>query len=136
MSNSEYLTLSYFLVAAGSLVIGGAALIWLWKPLREFAAALPWKAFRQFLVKLFPAGIVLPALLGFVSVSYYGCEVDTYQKVIADRKYLEDKNLEQISASLQYVVYAVVVWCVILAVVVVIKRRSERNAPAVAPGRE
>jgi hypothetical protein len=136
MSNSQYLTLSYFLVAAGSLVIGGCAVLWLWKPLREFAAALPWKAFGRFLVRLFPLGILLPAFLGFVSVSYYGCNVDTYEKVVANRKYLEDKNLEQISASLFYVVYAVIVWCVILAVVVALKKRGERNAPTVSSGNE
>jgi len=136
MSNSEYLTLSYFLVAATSLAIGGGALLWLWKPLRDFASALPWKAFQQFLVTLFPAGIVLPAVLGFVSVSYYGCNVHTYEKVIANRKYLEDKSLEQISASLLYVAYAVVTWCVILAVIVAVKRRVERNAQVTSSGSE
>ena len=65
MTNEQYLIVSYFCVAAISVVIGFAAYLWLRAPFYGIAAALPWKAFRDLLARLFPVGILLPAFLGF-----------------------------------------------------------------------
>lgn len=112
------------MVAAFSLVIGLCAFLWLRAPLKSFSSALPWKGLRRLLAKLFPAGLVLPALLGFLSVSYFGCNEDSYEKIIASRSYLEQKNAEHISASLTYVFYAVCVWSLILAIVLWARKRT------------
>ncbi|MGB7284313.1 MAG: hypothetical protein WBE13_18755 [Candidatus Acidiferrum sp.] len=88
-------------------------------------SALPWKSVRDLLMRLFPAGIVLPALLGFVSVSYRGCDMQEYGKIIANREYLEAKNQEQVSASSMHVVWAVFAWCALIAILLAVKRRFD-----------
>jgi hypothetical protein len=128
MTNEHYLVVSYFCVAATAVVVGFAAYCWLRAPLHEVAAALPWKALRALLLRLFPAGIVLPALLGFVSVSYRGCNRQEYEKIVADRSYLVSKGQEQISASLTHVVWAVFAWCALIATLVAIERRFDHRA--------
>ena len=128
MTNERYLIVSYFVVAAVSMVIGLGAYGWLRSPVKTLAAALPWRTFGELLRRIFPVGIVFPALLGFVSVKYFGCNVETYQKVIAHRDYLVTKNQEQISASFTYVMGAVVFWCAIVALLLALTRRSERSS--------
>jgi hypothetical protein len=127
MTNEQYLVVSYFCVAAIAVVIGLVAYFWLRAPLREVAAALPWKALRELLSRLFPVGIVLPALLGFISVSYRGCKLQEYEKIVADRSYLVSKSQEQISASLTHVVWAVFAWCALIAILLAIKRRFDHR---------
>jgi len=125
MTNEQYLIVSYFCVAPVSVGIGFVAYLWLRGPLRGIAATLPWKGFRELLVRLFPAGILLPALLGFLSVSYKGCNIREYDKIIARREYLVSKNQEQISASLVHVVWAVFAWCALIAIFLAAKRRFD-----------
>jgi len=62
------------------------------------------------LKRLFPCGLVLPALLGFVSVSYRSCDRSTYAEIVASRGYLVAKNQEQIASILLYILAAVVFW--------------------------
>lgn len=127
MTNEQYLIVSYFCVAAISVAIGFAAYSWLRAPLRGIAAALPWKALRELLSRLFPVGVILPGLLGFISVSYKGCNFQQYEKIVADRSYLVSKSQEQISASLTHVVWAVFAWCLFIAVLLAAKRRFDHR---------
>ncbi|MGC1415602.1 MAG: hypothetical protein WA817_09990 [Candidatus Acidiferrum sp.] len=127
MTNEQYLIVSYFCVALLSLAIGFGAYAWLRAPFHAVAKALPWKAVRELLVRLFPMGILLPALMGFITVRYIGCDVKNYAQVIARRPYLVSKNQEQISASLTYVIWAVCAWCAVVAILLAVKRRSDRR---------
>lgn len=127
MTNEQYLIVSYFSVAALSLVIGAGTYSWLNTPLRETAAALPWKAVRDLVTQLFPTGIVLPAVLGFVSVAYKGCNLTEYAKILADRSYLVAKNKEQLAAILAHLIWAVFAWCALLAILLALKRRFDRR---------
>jgi len=128
MTNEEYLVVSYFCVAAISVVIGVAAYLWLRTPFYQTASALPWKGLRELLSRLFPVGIVLPAVLGFVSVSYRGCNKQEYEEIIADRAYLVSKNQDQVSASLTHVIWAVFAWCALVVLLLAIKRRFDHRA--------
>ncbi|MGC1620681.1 MAG: hypothetical protein WA765_19485 [Candidatus Acidiferrum sp.] len=128
MTNEQYLIVSYFCVALLSLAIGFGAYVWLRAPFHAVAKALPWKAVRELFVRLFPMGILLPALMGFITVRYIGCDVKDYEDVIARRAYLVSKNQEQISASLTYVIWAVCAWCAVVAILLVAKRRSDRRS--------
>jgi hypothetical protein len=128
MTNEQYLIVSYFCVAVFGAAIGFAAYLWLRAPLHGIAAALPWKAFRGLLSRLFPVGIVLPGLLGFISVNYRGCKLQEYEKIVADRSYLVSKSQQQISSSLTHVVWAVFAWCALIAVLLAVKRRFDRRA--------
>ena len=102
MTNEQYLIVSYFCVAAISVAIGFAAYFWLRAPVRRgIAAALPMESgCEAYLSRLFPVGVILPGLLGFISVSYKGCNFQQYEKIVADRSYLVSKSQEQISAPL------------------------------------
>jgi hypothetical protein len=135
MTNEQFLIVSYFSVAAISVLIGYLAYIWLRAPFMSIAAALPWKAVRGLLARLFPAGILLPALLGFVSVSYRGCKYEEYEKIVADRSYLVSKSQEQVTASLTHECWAIFAWCVLIAILLAVKRRSDRrDAPKTDAG--
>jgi hypothetical protein len=53
--------------------------------------------------------LIFPALLGFLSVSYQGCN-KSYADIVASREYLVARNQEQLSAILFYIVVAVLFW--------------------------
>ena len=127
MTNEQYLIASYFCFAAVSAAIGFGAFIWLRAPFHEIVAAFPWKTARELLLRFFPVGIVLPALLGFISASYKGCNVKEYDQIIAQRSYLVSKNQEQLSASLIHVVWAVFAWCALIAILLAVKQRFDRR---------
>lgn len=125
MTNEQYLIVSYFCIAILSLAMGLLAYLWLKAPFHLMAKALPWKAFGELLVRLFPLGVVLPALMGFVTVSYIGCDTKDYERVIAQRSYLVSKNQDQISASLTHIAWAVFAWCAFIAILLAVKRRLD-----------
>jgi hypothetical protein len=70
----------------------------------------PSKHLPSMLKRLLLCGLIFPALLGFVSVSYQGCDRTTYKDIVENRDYLVAKNHEQISAILFYIVVAVLFW--------------------------
>ena len=113
MSNEQYLIVSYFFVGVLSILIAIAVYIFLRSPLGGLASSFPNKNFASVLKKLFPAGLVLPALAGFLSVSYRTCD-ESYQSIIADRSYLIDKNQQQISATCLFLVLAILAWGVVV----------------------
>ena len=135
MTNEQYLVVSYFCVAILCLAMGLLAYLWLKAPFHAMARALPWKAFGELLVRIFPLGIVLPALMGFVTVSYIGCDTKDYERVIAQRSYLVSKNQEQISASLIHVLWAVFAWCALIAILLTVKRQLDSRG-ASTPSKE
>jgi hypothetical protein len=124
MTNEQFLIVSYFLVAALSLLVGFGAYVWLRVPLRELAATLPWESMRVLLKRLFPVGLLLPALLGFISVSYRGCLAKQYNEIIADRSYLVSKSREQMGESFTHVAWAIAAWCLLIAILMAVKRRK------------
>ncbi len=69
------------------------------------------------LKRLLPWGLLLPALLGFVSVSYQGCNRITYEQIVQSRGYLVAKNQEQISSVLLHILVAVVFWNIIVILI-------------------
>ena len=76
--------------------------------------------------RLFPVGLVLPALAGFLSVDYHGCG-ESYAKIIADRSYLVEKNQEQIVKACVFLMVALFVWG--LLVLINLATRPENPVP-------
>jgi hypothetical protein len=113
MSNEQYLIVSYFFVGGLSIVIAMAAYACLRRPLDGLASAFPNRNLASVLKKLFPAGLVLPALAGYLSVSYYSCH-ESYESIIADRSYLVGKNQEQLSAICFFLMLAVLGWGIVV----------------------
>jgi len=115
MTNEQYLIVSYFVVAAACLALGLATHAFLRRSFGALASAAPGGRLARVLGRLFRLGIVLPAMAGFLSVSFRSCDVRTYSGIVANRSYLVSKNLEQLGACLSYVVIALLVWGLLLA---------------------
>ena len=124
MSNEQYLIVSYFFVGVLSTVIAMAVYAFLRRPLAGLAGVFPNRNLASVLRKLFPAGLLLPALAGFLSVSYHGCH-ESYQSIIADRSYLVGKNQEQLSTICLFLMLAVLVW----GIVVLLSLRTRPKEP-------
>jgi hypothetical protein len=127
MSNDLYLRLSYVGAGLAALVLAWTAYFALKKSLAGATGALAESRLRQVIRRLFFPGVVLPAMVGFLSVTFHSCSKNTYQKIIEDRAYLIAKNQEQISASLSHVVIALMVWGLILLGVLALSRRSRAH---------
>jgi hypothetical protein len=127
MSNEQYLIVSYFVVGGLSIAIAIAIFACLRRPLAGLASAFPNRNFASILKKLFPAGLVLPALAGFLSVNYHSCH-ESYQSIIADRAYLVGKNQEQLSSICFFLMLAVLSWgIVVLLSLVTQPKKSGHN---------
>ena len=113
MSNEQYLIVSYFFVGVLSIVMAMAVYAFLRRPLAGLAGAFSDRNLASVLKKLFPAGLILPALAGFLSVSYQSCH-QSYESIIADRSYLVGKNQEQISAACLFLMLAILSWGVVV----------------------
>ena len=114
MTNDTYLVVSYVVGAALSIALGTLVYLFLRRPFAVVADAAPRKSLRSILKRLFPIGLLFPALLGFVSVSYQSCNRQTYAKIVESRSYLVQKNQEQISSTLLSIAVAVLVWDVVI----------------------
>jgi hypothetical protein len=121
MSNEQYLVVSYFSVGALSTVIAMAAYAFLRRPLDRLARSFPNRNLASVLKKLFPAGLALPALAGFLSVTYRSCG-ESYSSIIASRSYLVGKNQEQLSAICFFLMLAVLGWGVVILLSLVSQR--------------
>ena len=125
MTNDTYLVVSYVVCAALSIALGTLVYLFLRRPFAVVADAAPRKNLCSILKRLFPIGLLFPALLGFVSVSYQSCDRQTYAKIVESRSYLVQKNQEQISSTLLSIVVAVLVWdVVILLLTKLVQRKS------------
>ena|ERR1041385_7061074 len=131
MTNDEYLVVSYVVCAALSLALGAIVYLFLRHPFAAVADATPRKHLRAVLRRLFPFGLLFPALLGFVSVSYESCNHDTYAKIVKNRSYLVQKNEEQISSTLLSIAVAILAWD---AVILLMSKLARRESDSVRPG--
>jgi hypothetical protein len=130
MKNDIYLVLSYVICAALSILLGALIYLFLRRPFAPLADAAPGKHLRSILKALFPLGLLFPALLGFVSVSYHSCARHTYAQIVETRSYLVEKNREQISTTLLSIVVAVLVWD---AVAILLAKLAQRGTSSVRP---
>jgi hypothetical protein len=124
MSNEQYLIVSYFIVGGLAIVIAIAVCAYLRRPLEGLASAFPNRDLASVLKRLFPAALVLPALVGFLSVSYRSCQHESYQAIIADRSYLVAKNQEQLSAICFFLMLAVLAWGIVVLLSLVTKPKQ------------
>jgi len=125
MTNDRYLIVSYFAVASLAIAFAGAAWLYLRRSFGGIAQALSKGNLSRILKAMFPAGLFLPAFLGFVSVSYRGCGM-SYQEIVKERFYLIHKNQEQISSILIWIVAAVLFWDLVILLVLRAVRTSSQ----------
>jgi hypothetical protein len=125
MSNEAYLQVSYFTVLLLCFGLGAITFLLLRRPFRETVGHLRQKHFAHILRKSFFIGIIFPALLGFLSVSFRSCGRSTYKEIVRDLDYLISKNQEQLSASLSHLFFAICAWCVIVFFVLWVLSRQK-----------
>ena len=125
MTNDTYLVVSYVICAALSMALGTVVFLFLRRPFAAVVDVTPGKHLRSTLKRLFPVGLLFPALLGFVSVSYQSCDRRTYARVVQSRSYLVEKNQEQISSTLVSMVVAVLVWD---GVILLLTKHAQRES--------
>jgi len=124
VSNERFLVISYFVVLLASLGIGLAAYLALRRPFRAVCDTSG-SAMVRLIRRFFLVGIVGPAFLGFCSVSYFSCNVTTYDKVIESRSYLIGINQDQLQAALIYTILGLVVWCGLVFVILLTSRKRD-----------
>jgi hypothetical protein len=115
MSNDTFLIVSYFGVAALCAGIGVATFVYLRREFGMAAKEAVGDRFARVLEVLFPPGIILPALAGFLAIEYQsGCHSKSYQQIVSDKGFLISINKLQVSSAFAYVVYALGAWLVII----------------------
>ena len=128
MSNEQYLIISYFFMGVICCVLPVIAYLFLRGSFTNIVSLLPGKHLSNILRKLFFIGILLPALLGFFSVSFKSCSVKTYEEVLEKRSYLVQKNKEQLSSSINHTVYALIFWSIaVFGAIVIIKKHRGKS---------
>lgn len=125
MTNDLYLIVSYFAVAALAIAIAGATWLYLRRSFGGITRALSTGTLSRMLKAMFPAGLFLPAFLGFISVSYRGCN-KTYEEIVTERSYLIQINQEQISSILLWIAAAVLFWDLVILFALRLARSSSR----------
>ena len=113
MTNEQYLVVSYFAAAGVGVLLAVLTALFLSAPLTKALARVArplGTVFRRFL----PSWLILAALLGFFSVTYYDCQHETYQKIVADRHHLVQKSFEQGSGMTQYLAAALAAYGLVL----------------------
>jgi uncharacterized membrane protein YwzB len=128
MTNERYVIVSYFICAALSAALGTLVYLFLRRPFVAIADAVSRKHLASTLKSLFPFGLLLPALLGFISVSYWSCQRATYEEIVQSQRYLVEKNQEQISSTLFSVLVAVLVWDFIILLVSKYAQRGSKES--------
>ena len=116
MNNEEYLICSYFTVGFASILLGTLAYVLLKNSLSQTLANLVDSGFARSVNRFFVYGVIFPAFAGFASVSYESCTVDTYEKVIKNKTYLMDKNVEQLHNIFLYLIISLLIWATIVAI--------------------
>jgi hypothetical protein len=117
MDNKTYLYVSYFAVSGVCLCLGLVAWFWMKGPLQGIARAMPQKKWEGLLRRAFPLSTILFVLSACLSVNYYdGCNPISYDKIVENRDYIISKNLEQVSQSLDAIVWSISLWAFIVAV--------------------
>ena len=110
MTNETYLYLSYFSAAAIGVLAAVATGLVLRRRHREAAGGEAAGGLGRLLRRAFPAWLVLAALLGFMSVTYFDCGHKTYPSIVGDRAHLVCKTQEQASEMAYYLAAALVAY--------------------------
>jgi hypothetical protein len=115
MTNEQYLIVSYFLVAGGSVAAGAVTALILRGPLRKAIAWIAAPAGR-FLGRGLVAWTLLAAMLGFLSVSYFDCGHKTYDSIVQDRDHMVQVTHSQIQTIFLWLLIALMAYALGLAV--------------------
>lgn len=128
MNDELYLVISYFAIGAMCAGLAFIAFSLVRSSFVALTATTLGDRLGRLLKRLLFAGILLPSMAGFFSVTFISCssKYQSYQEVIADRSYLVAKNEEQLGTSLGYISKALLAWAAIATVCIVAAKRGVR----------
>ena len=124
MTNEQYLYVSYVLAGLFTIALSLCVYAWLRRPFGRVADASAGDHWAAVLKRSFPVGMILPALVGFLSVSYTagGCRSRAYKDIVGNRDFLIAKSHEQVSGALHWTAFAVFVWGILVILVLATSR--------------
>lgn len=128
MTNEEYLIVSYSISGAVTIALGLLVYFYLRRSFCIFVDTVSGRHFPAILKKLFPFGLVVPDVMGFLSVSYASCDRATYDKIVPGREYLVEKNQQQLSSVLLSRVITTLFWDLILIFVQKYSRGASKRS--------
>ncbi len=126
MTNEHYLTVSYFVIALMSLGFGVAAYRVLRKPFSGITEAVGRESHLSTWKRTLAVSMTMAAAFGFLSVSYQGCVI-SYAEIVNNRSYLVRVNRDQLQAASEWIVYAILAWCLVVVIWLVVVRRKEQD---------
>lgn len=129
MNNEQYLILSYFAIAAGSILLALVIYALLRRSLHGLSKTVFTGDLGKVLRKAFPLNLVLFALAGFFSVSLRGCNKESYESIVTDKAYLIAKNQEQIAATMLYLCKALLLFGLLVSIclAIIIKHGGQKR---------
>ena len=136
MTNEHYLYVSYAIDGLFTLGLSLCVFGWLRRShagLADAAVVRPW---ATFLKRSFLFGMVLPAMLGYLSVSYtaVSCDDLAYKDVIADREWLIAKSHQQISGAFHWTAFAVFAWGILVVLILATCPRTPPESAEIPEG--
>ena len=125
MSNERYLIVSYFTFALLCLGLGLLVYFILRGPFERVAELIVGNGRRTFLKRALVLSMTTAALLGFLGVSYTQQGCTKYEQVIKERAYLVDRNVEQVQSATSWIVWTLLLWCVVVAIALAATRKEK-----------
>jgi hypothetical protein len=120
MTNESYLNFSYTAIAISGIVL--AVVLWFILQKNVIDATQENRAGMGRLIRrIFPSWLILAAILGFISVTYFDCSHETYVKIVDDRGHLINKSKEQAWAILMFLAAAIMFYAMLMSVFLMIK---------------
>ena len=123
MTNEQYLIVSYFAAAGGGVVMAVITAMILRSPLRQAVGGIL-SPLGRLLRRLLPAWLILFVLFAFMTVSYFDCSHQTYQKIVTDRPHMIRVTHSQAQHMLLFAGVALFVYVLGLAVILVVRPRT------------
>ena len=131
MGNEPFLIIAYFSVGALCLSFGAWTFLWLRRPADYLFGLLRHAVVTRILARAFRLSYGLVPFAAFLSVDYIvACTPhDTYEKVVSDRPYLIDVNLNQIHTTAHWLIAAIFIWLLIVLLVLRAVRYEGETTP-------
>ena len=114
VTNEMYLYVSYFAAIIFGLIFALVTMAILRKPHKKATTDVKAGKLGSFIRCIFPPWLILAALLGFISVSYFDCSHTDYAQIVADRNHLINKTQEQLSMMLICIAIALFTYCLLM----------------------
>jgi len=127
MSNERYLIVSYFALAIFCFGLGLLVYSILRRPFERVADSIGGNARQTWLKRTMVVSMTAASVPGFLGVSYNQQGCTKYEQVIKERAYLVDRNIEQVQNATAWIVWTLLLWCVVIGVALAATRKQKSD---------